>query len=101
MPLIGERVLLRALEMRDLDPIWEAYQDLDLELTTSGDSPPVSDRQVRAFWKQRIKNPAPEMRYFVIEPLSDQPGAGRFAGMINLYDVDMRNRHAELAIWLG
>ena len=101
MPLMGNRVMLRALEARDLDEIWEAYKDLDLELTTSGDSPPVSDRQVMQFWEQRINDPSPEMRYFVIEPRSDNPGAGRFAGMCNLYDVDMRNRHAELAIWIG
>src|SRR5260370_15657061 len=78
MPLTGNRVMLRALEARDLDEIWEAYKDLDLELTTSGDSPPVSDRQVKQFWEQRINDPAPEMRYFVIEPRSDNPGAGRF-----------------------
>ncbi len=101
MPLMGNHILLRALELRDLDPIWEAYQDLDLELITSGDSPPVSDWQVRKFWKQRVKRPAPEMRYFVIEPLPGNPGAGCFAGMCNLQDIDMRNRHAELGIWLG
>jgi RimJ/RimL family protein N-acetyltransferase len=101
MFLRGERIKLRALELRDLDRIWEAYQDLDLELITSGDSPPVSDWQVRQFWKQRIKHPAPEMRYFVIEPLPGNPGEGQFAGMCNLQDIDMRNRHAELAIWLG
>ncbi len=98
-PLAGEKVRLRALETRDLDAIWTAYQDLELELITSGDSPPVSDAQVRAFWQQRIDAPAPEHRYFAIEPLQGQPGV--FAGMCNLYDVDMRNRGAELAIWLA
>ncbi len=101
MPLMGKRVLLRALEQNDLPAIWEAYKDLDLELITSGDSPPVSDRQVYAFWEERIVSPAPDMRYFVIEPLPGQQGAGVFAGMCNLYDVDMRNRHAELALWLA
>lgn len=101
MPLMGNRVMLRALEQRDLGPIWEAYKDLDLELITSGDSPPVSDRQVYAFWSQRIDNPAPDMRYFAIEPLPGQKGAGQFAGMCNLQDIDMRNRHAELALWLA
>ncbi|HVO43374.1 MAG TPA: GNAT family protein, partial [Aggregatilineales bacterium] len=101
MPLMGERILLRALETRDLDPIWEAYRDFDLELTTSGDSPPVSDQQVRAFWQQRIERPAPEMRYFAIEPLTGQKGAGQFAGMCNLQDIDYRNRHAELGLWLA
>jgi RimJ/RimL family protein N-acetyltransferase len=101
MPLLGQRVLLRALEYRDLDPIWEAYKDLDLELITSGDSPPYSDRWVRNFWTQRIDDPAPDMRYFAIEPLPGNPGAGVFAGMCNLQDIDMRNRRAELGIWLA
>lgn len=101
MPLMGKRVFLRALETRDLDPIWEAYKDFDLELITSGDSPPVSDVQVKAFWQQRIENPAHEMRYFVIEPLPDQPGAGQFAGMCNLQEIDYRNRIGELALWMA
>jgi RimJ/RimL family protein N-acetyltransferase len=100
-PLEGKKVRLRALEQRDLEPIWEAYKDLELELITSGDSPPVSDRQVQAFWSRRIDDPPPENRYFVIEPLPGQSFAGQFAGMINLYEVDMRNRHAELAIWMA
>src|SRR5664279_3718445 len=99
--LIGERVRLRALETRDLEPIWEAYKDLDLELITSGDSPPVSDQQVRAFWLERIERPAPDMRYFVIEPLAGQKGEGQFAGMCNLQEIDTRNRHADLGIWMA
>ncbi len=101
MALIGERVLLRALEERDLDPIWEAYKDLELELITSGNSPPVSDKQVKAFWLERIEHPADDMWYFVIEPLPGQKGAGQFAGMCNLQEIDWRNRHGELAIWLA
>lgn len=101
MPLMGNRVLLRALETRDLEPIWEAYKDLELELITSGDSPPVSDQQVKAFWGQRIENPAPEMRYFVIEPLPGERHAGQFAGLCNLQEIDYRNRHAELTLWLA
>jgi RimJ/RimL family protein N-acetyltransferase len=101
MPLMGERVMLRALEERDLDLIWEAYKDFDLELTTSGDSPPVSDHQVKAFWLERIDRPAADMRYFAIEPLPGQKGAGQFAGMCNLQGIDYRNRLAEVAVWLA
>lgn len=101
MPLMGERVLLRALEVRDLDPIWEAYKDFDMMLMTDGDAPPLTDQQVRAFWEQRIVAPAPEMRYFAIEPLPGQQFAGQFAGLCNLHDIDPRNRHAELALWLA
>ena len=101
MSMTGKLVRLRALETRDLDPIWEAYKDLELELITSGDSPPVSDEQVKAFWRTRIEQPAPEMRYFVIEPLPGQVGAGQFAGMCNLQEIDYRNRLGELAIWMA
>jgi RimJ/RimL family protein N-acetyltransferase len=101
MPLMGQRVLLRALEVRDLEPIWEAYKDFDMMLLTDGDAPPLTDRQVRAFWAQRIDSPAPEMRYFAVEPLPGQPFAGQFAGLCNLHDIDARNRHAELALWLA
>jgi RimJ/RimL family protein N-acetyltransferase len=101
MPLVGQRVMLRALEQRDLGPIWEAYHDFDLQLTTDGDAPPLSDRQVHDFWAQRIVDPAPNMRYFAIEPLNGNLGAGQFAGMCNLHDIDMRNRHAELGVWLA
>jgi RimJ/RimL family protein N-acetyltransferase len=93
--------MLRALEQRDLDFIWEAYQDFDLQLTTDGDAPPLSDRQVHDFWMKRIVDPAPDMRYFAIEPLSGNLGAGQFAGMCNLHDIDLRNRHAELGVWLA
>jgi RimJ/RimL family protein N-acetyltransferase len=101
MPLVGQRVMLRALEERDLGPIWDAYQDFDLQLTTDGDAPPLSDRQVHDFWAQRIVDPAPTMRYFAVEPLEGNQGAGQFAGMCNLHDIDMRNRHAELGVWLA
>jgi RimJ/RimL family protein N-acetyltransferase len=101
LDLKGKRVFLRALETRDLDPIWEAYKDLDLELITSGDSPPYSDTQVKTFWGERIDHPAPDMRYFTIEPLPGHESAGQFVGMITLQSIDMRNRHAELGIWMA
>lgn len=99
--LTGQKVKLRALETRDLDAIWDAYQNLDLELTTSGDAPPISDVQVRDFWMAVITNPGPDLRYFAIEPLPGQPGAGSFAGACSLQHIDTRNRHAELGIWMA
>lgn len=99
--LTGQKVKLRALESRDLEAIWAAYQDLDLELTTSGDTPPVSDVQVRDFWTAIIVDPGPDLRYFAIEPLPGQPDAGGFAGACSLQHIDMRNRHAELGIWMA
>ena len=99
--LTGKQVFLRALETRDLPIIWEAYKDLDLELITSGDTPPVSDVQVKTFWDEIISNPGSELRYFAIEPAAGQSGAGQMVGACSLQHIDMRNRHAELGIWMA
>lgn len=101
LDLTGQKVRLRALETRDLDAILAAYHDLDLQLTTDGDSPPQSDVQVRALWTEIISDPGAELRYFAIEPLPGQNGAGQFAGACSLQHIDTRNRHAELGIWMA
>lgn len=101
LSLTGDRVRLRPLELRDLDTIWFAYQDLDLALITDGDAPPLSDHQVRALWTEIITEPGPDLRYFAIEPLPGQPGAGEFAGACSLQHIDMRNRRAELGIFMA
>jgi RimJ/RimL family protein N-acetyltransferase len=99
--LTGERVMLRALETRDLPAIWQAYKNLDLQLTTDGDAPPQTDEQVKAFWEEIIANADPELRYFAIEPVEGKPGAGEFVGACSLQHIDVRNRHAELGIWMA
>ena len=101
LDLTGKKVRLRALEMRDLDPIWQAYQDFELQLSTDGDAPPISDTQTRAFWEEIIGNPSIELRYFAIEPLPGDTHAGQFVGACSLQHIDSRNRHAELGIWLA
>ena len=71
LDLSGKKVRLRALKMSDIDTIWTAYQDLDLQLSTDGDAPPISDVQTRAFWENIITDPGDDLRYFAIEPLAD------------------------------
>jgi RimJ/RimL family protein N-acetyltransferase len=100
LDLTGKKVRLRALELRDIDTIWEAYQDFDLQLTTDGDAPPVSDVQTRAFWEDIITASGSELRYFAIEPLEGQY-ARQFVGACSLQHIDLRNRHAELGIWMA
>ncbi len=99
--LNGKKIRLRPLENRDLDAIWQAYQDLDLELITGGDSPPYSETQVRAYWNEIMTNPGAELRYFAIEPTPTNPGSSQFAGACSLQQIDMRNRHAELGVWMA
>lgn len=100
LDLTGKKIRLRALELRDIDAIWQAYQDLDLQLSTDGDAPPVSDVQTRTFWEDIITDPDSELRYFAIEPLADGY-SGQFVGACSLQHIDMRNRYAELAIWMA
>ena len=98
--LTGTRVRLRALETRDMEPIITSYQDFDLALTTDGDARPMSDVQVRALWTEIIEHPGDDLRYFAVEPLPNNPGAGALVGGCSLQHIDMRNRHAELAIFM-
>src|SRR5688572_11763676 len=98
--MTGKRVRLRALETRDIEPIIASYQDFDMALITDGDAPPMSDVQVRTLWTQIIESPGDDLRYFAIEPLPGNPGEGGIVGGCSLQHIDMRNRHAELAIFM-
>ncbi len=86
---------LRALQLTDVDALAESAGDLDLALTTDGDAPPTSLATARAFWEGIILQPEANLRYFGIENAS-----GEFVGGCSLQQIDMRNRHAELSIFL-
>lgn len=93
--LSNEVARLRALQLADLDALAESAGDLDLTLTTDGDAPPTSSAAARAFWEEIILTPEPNLRYFGIENAT-----GEFVGACSLQQIDMRNRHAELSIFL-
>lgn len=86
---------LRALQLDDLDALAESADDLDLGLTTDGDAPPISLAAARAFWEGIVLQPDLNLRYFGIENAS-----GEFVGGCSLQQIDTRNRHAELSIFL-
>jgi RimJ/RimL family protein N-acetyltransferase len=86
---------LRALQLGDIDRLAASYEDLDLQLTTDADAPPTSLAAARAFWEQIILTPDANLRYFGIED-----AAGEFVGACSLQQIDFRNRHAELSIFL-
>lgn len=94
------RIRLRPLETRDLDALVLSHQDLDMQLTTDGDAPPMSDVEARALWTEILTNPGVELRYFAIEPLAGNPGEGQIVGACSLQHIDLRNRHAELGIFM-
>jgi RimJ/RimL family protein N-acetyltransferase len=95
--LTGQKIKLRPLQSSDLEAIQAAYTDLDLQLITDGDSPPLTDIQVREFWEEIISNPGANLRYFAIEALEQR----RFVGACSLQQIDLRNRHAELSVWMA
>src|ERR1041385_6782710 len=96
--LTGQTIKLRPLQTSDLDVIQYAYTDLDLQLITDGDSPPLTDVQVKAFWEEIIASPGANLRYFAIQSLGDN---GQFVGACRLQQIDLRNSHAELGIWMA
>ncbi|MBZ0282754.1 MAG: GNAT family N-acetyltransferase [Anaerolineae bacterium] len=98
--LSTSRIRLRPLETRDLEALVLAYQDLDMQLTTDGDAPPMSDVETRALWTEILTNPGADLRYFAIEPLAGNPGEGHIVGACSLQHIDFRNRHAELGIFM-
>lgn len=96
--LTGQKVKLRPLQSSDLDVIQYAYTDLDLQLITDGDSPPLTDVQVHAYWEAIMANPGANLRYFAIQALGEN---GHFVGACSLQQIDFRNRHAELSVWMA
>lgn len=95
--LTGQKVLLRPLKERDVPILCAAYEDLDTQLTTDGDAPPMSETQVNAFWNDILTDPGPDLRYFAIEPVEQ---SGEMVGACSLQHIDMRSRHAELGIFM-
>lgn len=98
--LAASRIKLRPLETRDLDALIHTYQDLDMQLSTDGDAPPMAEAEARALWEEIMTKPGAELRYFAIEPLKGNPGAGHIVGACSLQHIDLRNRHAELGIFM-
>jgi diamine N-acetyltransferase len=96
LDLTGQHVRLRPLEESDLATLVAAYHDLDLQLTTDGDAPPLSDVQVKAFWNEILADSGTDLRYFAVESLS----AHQMVGACSLQHIDLRSRHAELSIFM-
>ena len=77
-----------------------AYDDFDMHLVTDGDAVPQSDVQVREFWMGILSDPGVDLRYFAIDAFKTPEAEAEMVGACSLQHIDMRNRHAELSIWL-
>lgn len=92
MNLKGEKILLRAIEKKDLIYLKQMINDPYIENATGGWGKPISDF-VQEKWFENILNEKNKIRY-AIEV--DQ----KFAGTIILEDIDWKNRKASISIKL-
>jgi RimJ/RimL family protein N-acetyltransferase len=91
--LRGERVTLRALEREDLRLLWEANNDLEVELLGGGFAPrPKSYAEIEARFERDIADEGQREINFVIE------ADGTAVGTCGLRDLDWTARCAALGI---
>ena len=87
MNIYGEKVLLRAMEPEDMEMYREMVNDPDIERMLGGWSFPVSSVEQRQ-WYERAVTDKSNLRFTI-----ELPGEGA-VGMVNLVDIDWRNRSA-------
>lgn len=92
MNIKGERVVLRGIEPGDLEAIREMTNDSEQEQMIGGWSFPATKKH-QEDWYQRILSDRMNNR-FAIEYEE------RFVGLVNLSDIDWKNRCAETSIRL-
>lgn len=86
MNIYGEKVMLRAIEPEDMEMLRETVNDPEIEKMVGGWSFPVS-RYEQIQWYERVINDKNNLR-FVIEVVETK----ETIGMINLVDLDWKNR---------
>ena len=92
MNIKGELVVLRGIEPQDFEDIREMTNDAEQEHLIGGWSYPATKKH-QEDWYQRILLDRNNVR-FAIEY------EGNFAGLVNLSDIDWKNRCAETSIRL-
>lgn len=92
MNILGEKVVLRALELRDLPFLLEMINDPEMEKVVIGWSFPTSEKQ-QLDWYNKIINDTKNFR-FAIE------FERQFVGVSTLVKIDWKNRTADHGIKL-
>lgn len=95
MNILGERVLLRAIEKEDNALLLRLINDPATERMLGGSSFPVSS-EAQASWTERQKNVPNTLRCIVA--LHDQPEIG--LGTVILSDIDQKNGTAQIHLKL-
>jgi len=94
MNLIGANIVLRALEIQDMEVMRDIINDTEVESLVIGWSFPVSSRQ-QTLWYERIINDKRSLR-FAIDTKEDG-----LIGMADLRDIDWKNGVASHGIKIG
>ena len=94
MNLMGKKVMLRAMELEDMETLLEMVNDPEIDHMVTGWSYPVS-RHEQMRWFDRVSSDRNNLR-FMIEELE----TGRAVGMISLTELDWKNREAVYGIKL-
>ena len=94
MNILGERVLLRAIEERDLSHLQRWANDPDIQSMLGGWHFPVSERDQRQ-WFEALSLNSPNQRFAV-----DMIGEG-LIGTANLVSIDWQNRTAFHGMLIG
>lgn len=90
----GRLVVLRALEIEDMEALRETVNDSELENLLGGWSFPIS-KSAQLEWFNNCANDKNNVRY-AIETKDDH----KFIGMISLTNIDWKNRSGMIAIKL-
>lgn len=92
MNIKGKKVVLRGIEPQDLEDIREMTNDAEQERLIGGWSYPATKKH-QEDWYQRILSDRKNVRFAVEYD-------GRFVGLVNLIEIDWKNRCAETSIRL-
>lgn len=92
MNILGNKVVLRALELKDMPFLQEMINDPEMERMVVGWSFPTSEKQ-QLDWYNRIMNDTKNFRFAV-------DYEGKFVGVSTLIKIDWKNRSADHGIKL-
>lgn len=95
MNIYGKRTYLRAMEMTDMPMYMEMANNPDIEWMVGGWSYPISSLEQEE-WFRRVYTDKRNLRFTIVLKDSDEA-----VGMINLVDIDWKNRSAFTGIKLS
>ncbi|MFW9792767.1 MAG: GNAT family N-acetyltransferase [Candidatus Thorarchaeota archaeon] len=91
----GEKVILRALEMDDLDMILKYWNNLELRQYLNSQIP--MSRQTEQKWLERATTQDPWRDGEMVLAIEDRE-TGEFLGSVSLFDISKQHKKAEFGI---